>query len=727
MPRSDVAYPDGSLSWSGGVDSIKVTTLQSEKVPDGIRRDQLCWADNANLRDGGITQRHGYLLRGTVHDGSALFQGKFMYHPLGANPYEIWSIGGRIYKVDVENFAVTDLSAIFGLTNPVDTPFAFFVQGEEFLIIQAGDYGLSGPVIPGTTDAQGNTLPLFWDGVTLRRSNGITGFTGVALPYSTTPVVYLLNITAAFTYPAVAATVVVSLDAPYPGSVDDVGTLGFAGTFKVTAAAANTVTLETISSPFVGASQPATNNVPFTTTTPPPAATATGPINEIPAATCMEYYMGRIWYAQGRIYTAGDIVVGASGTLAYRFRDSILKVTENPMAIGGDGFTVPTQDGNIRALQAGGAIDVSLGQGRLFIFTRKAVYALQVPVTRTAWIAATNDNQPLQTVVQLINGSVNDRSIVSVNGDLYYQSLEPGIRSLIQAVKYFNQPGNRQISANEQRILQFNDRDLMRGASGILFNNYLLQAALPKQTPQGIAYQAMVPMDFMPISSFGQEKEPIWLGMQEGLDVLQLAVGDFGGRERAFAAVVSRGEGDVPTGTIELWEITNTSKTDKVDGGIGGGNRVTWLFETPAFTWAGNIGELNLKKLVTVEIGVDRVSGTVNFFLQWRPDSAACWLNYHQWEICSPKNSNETTFDPISYPILDCLESYRSPMVMPLPPLNCSGPMGRPANIGMQHQFRLIVRGFCRIRSFVPMAEPYERSLYRYIACVKEWFRSIGA
>lgn len=624
MPRSDIAFPDGSCSFSGGVDSVKVTTLQSEKVPDGIRRDQLCWADNCNLRDGGITQRMGYLLRTTIHPPSGLWQGWYPYDPLGANPYAIASISGRIFKIDLETYSVTDLSAIFGLTNPADTPFAFFVQGEEFLVIQAGDYGLGGPVIPGTTDAAGNTLPLFWDGVTLRRSAGLAG-------------------------------------------------------------------------------------------------------GELPAATAMDYYMWRIWYAQGRQYIAGDILRGAAGTLPYQFRDSILKVTENPVAVGGDGFTLPTQDGNIRCIRHGAQIDAALGQGRLFIFTRKAVYALQVPITRTDWIAATNANQPLQTVVQLINGSVNDRSVVCVNGDLYYQSLEPGIRSLMQSVRYFNQPGNRQISANEQRILQFNDRDLMRGSSGIFFNNYVLQTALPKQTPQGIVHQALIPMDVMPISSFGQEKEPIWLGMQEGVDFLQLATGDFGGRERAFAAVVSRGQGDVPVGTIELWEITNTSKTDKVDGGVDGGNRVTWLFETPAFTWAGNIGELNLKKLVTVEIGVDRVSGTVNFFLQWRPDSAACWLNYHQWEICSPKNSNETTFDPISYPIQECLESYRSPMVMPVPPNNCAGPMGRPSNIGMQHQFRLIIRGFCRIRSFVPMAEPHERSLYRYIACVKEWFRSIGA
>lgn len=585
------------------MDSIKLTTIQSEKSPDGIHRDQLCWADNLTARDGGLTPRMGYLYSGQIHDPTGLWQGWETYNPIGANPYFICSISGRIFKVEVDPFfLVTDLSTVFGLTNPPDVPFAFFVQAEEFLIIQAGD---------------GITLPLFWDGTTLRRSAGLAG-------------------------------------------------------------------------------------------------------GELPAATCLEYYMGRVWYAQDRLYTAGDIVQGPSGTPGppYFNRDSVVKVTENPLAVSGDGFFVPTNDGTIRALQAGGAIDAAMGQGRLFIFTRKAVYALQVPVTRANWIAATSNNQPLQTVVQLVNGSVNDRSVVPVNGDLFYQSLEPDIRSLMQSVRQFTQWGNKSIAANEQRILNFNDRSIMRGSSGIASNNYMLQTALPKQTPQGIVHQALIPMDFIPISSFTLDKQPIWLGMHEGVNWLQLAIGDFGGRERSFGAVVSRGDDpDVPEGTITLWELTNTSKTDKFDGGIDGGNRVTAIAEFPAFTWAGSIGELRLKKLVMAEIGIDRVSGTVDFILQWRPDSAACWLNWHNWKICSPRNTNETVTEPISYPIEECLESYRSTMRTPKPPSNCAQPTGRPAHIGFQMQCRLIWKGFARIRSFVLYAEPVEQGLYSQITC----------
>ena len=104
---------------------------------------------------------------------------------------------------------------------------------------------------------------------------------------------------------------------------------------------------------------------------------------EIPAATAMCYYQDRLWYAQGRIYTAGDIVGNqASGTAPYNFRDSVFKVTENPLAVGGDGFTVPSQAGNIRALKYVGQIDTSLGQGPLYIFTRKQIYSLDRKSTR---------------------------------------------------------------------------------------------------------------------------------------------------------------------------------------------------------------------------------------------------------------------------------------------------------------------------------------------------------
>lgn len=600
MPANSVIDTDGSVDFSGGVNSLAVTTVASNRNPNGLQRNELSWLDNATVRDGGISPRGGWKKLKVVNSGSSIFQGKFLYQPIDAEPYHIYSIGGRIYRDSTVEEGVVDLSDAFGLTNPADQPIAFFCQAEQFLVIQAGD---------------DITLPLFWDGSTLRRSVGITN-TAVA-----------------------------------PG---------------------------------------------------------TPGVNEIPAGTAMDYFMGRIWYAQGRVANAGDIVGGPSGTIGYDFKDAVLNVTECPLVLGGDGFSVPAQDGVIRGLAHSANIDAALGQGRLFMGTRKSIYALNVPITRTDWIATTKNSMPLVTVVQINNGWVNDRGITAVNGDLFYQSLEPAIRSLNQSVRYFGQWGNKQISSNEQRILQYNDRALLRFCSGIYFDSRLLETALPIQASRGVVHRALIPLDFIPISSFASETRPNWEGMQEGLGMFQLTGGDFGGRERAFASVQSS------TDDIELWEITSS---DRQDSNEYGEKRITWVIEFPAYTWGD---ESLLKKLVGAEIWVDRLSGTVEFKMEYRPDGQVCWNLWHIWKKCSPRNSAEVVQNPISYPLTPCKDSYFNSMSLPAPdPNKCAEFAGssRPANQGYQFQPRLIITGFCRIRGLYLHAERMERKLYDKLTC----------
>lgn len=688
---STIAARDGTSDMSGGVNGIAVTTLVSPMSPGGLHRNETAWMINATCRDGGITQRSGWIRIGKVYGAEGLFQGKFMYEPLGAFPYELWSVSGNILKVDLDTGAVVNLSQQANLYNNPTAPHAYFVQAEEFAIIQSGD---------------GTTLPLIWDGTTLRRSNGITG--NVGQPSAT---VYNITTTGFRTVPAVGGSQTWPLSAMYPGAVNDIGEMRRVGgqtpvgTFEVTAftaVAPFTVTLETISSPWIGFSF-APGDYTFTLTAVPVPVL----INEIPAATAMCYYMDRIWYAQGRIVSAGDLVFGTSGTAAYGYRDSVLKVTENPLAVGGDGFPVPAQNGTIRALQYGANIDAALGQGRLFIFTIKAVYALQVPVNRDDWIDAGANNQPLMTVVQLANGSVNDRSVVAVNGDLFYQSLEPGIRSLMQSMRSFTQWGNTSISANENRILQFNDRSLLHASSGMFFNNRLFQTSLPRETPQGVVHDVILPFDVLPVSTFGQERKPNWEGSQEGMPIFQMLTGDFGGRERAFAAVQAE------DGSLEVWEISQAEKFDYALEPSEETRRVRWRVEFPSFTWADTIGEQELKKLVGAWIWVDSIFGTVEFQLSYIPDSATCPIPWISWTECSPKNTAELMFVPPGYPV-KLGPCYRNVMAIPKPPENCAPcGIGRPAWEAFQFQPILEIKGYCRIRGIWLWAEgPREISLY---------------
>ena len=614
----DLIYAaDGSFDWSAGVDSSKVRTIKTELNPNGIPRNGLVWLNNATVRGGGITQRAGFQPVVKIMDAPFRHQGQFMYEPDSANPYLVISISGILYRVLLESpYTVTDLTGgDVLLQNPPDAEMAWFVQGENYLVIQAGDYFTPGAVIPGKTDSAGRTLPLFWDGSTLRRSLGIT-----------------------------------------------------------TAA---------------------------------PAGIQPG-INELPPATAMDYFQNRIWYAQARNFSAGDIAGGPSGTPATNFRDSILSVTENPLCFGGDGFTVPTNAGNIRALKHSANLNAALGQGMFFIFTRKVIYTLAVPVTRTDWINATADNSPKMDVVQITNGAVGDRCIVPVNGDLFYQSFEPAVRSLITAVRNFQQWGNTPISQNEQRALEPNDRALMRFSSGIEFDNRLYQLVLPQVTEDGlnVVHRALLPLDFDVVSSLTEQVTvPAWEGVYDGLQFLQLAFGDFGGLPRAFSTMISDTDG-----SLNVWELTRASKTENGD------NRVTWTPEFPAFNWSIAGLELKLKHLKGGELWVDKISGTVDIDVYYRGDAEPCWRLWFHTSVCAARCED---FDPVctAYPCAPFREGYKFPIVFPEPPQSCDSMGVRPSSVAYQFQTKIMLKGWCRIRGLILYALPHTEPQYHGISC----------
>lgn len=593
------------MAWGGGVDSIKVPTISSPSNPDGLDRNQNAWLVNAIDRDTGLTNRSGWQPLGFSFDSTSYYQGGIVYSPLAGSPYLICAVSGHIYSVTFANPpVVVDLTLTFGLTpfNPT-IPRSFFVQAEEFVVIQPGDL---------------NTAPLFYDGVQLWQSNEITG----------------------------------------------------------------------------------ANNVPGD---PPLGAT---PFNELPRGGPMVYYQQRIWIAQWngfhRVLCAGDIVGNqSSGTPAYGYRDSVLKVTECPLAIGvdGDGFTIPSHAGDIRGLAYSANLDAALGQGSLIIFTRGPVYTLEVPITRTDWISTTANKQPVMKVIQLTNGSVNDRSIVAANGDLFYQTVTGDIGSIATAIKYFQQWGNTPVSSNELKLVERQDRSLLQFVSGTNYDNRLLMTALPKQLPQGVVCTAIMPLDLTPINSFGKSQLPNWQGHWEGLQWLQVFTGDFGGVDRCFGLAVSKVDS-----SIVLWEITLDDRREDGD------NRVTMMIKTPAYDFSAGIA---LKKLVSLELWIDRLWGTVDFDVYYAPDQYPCPIFWQHFQECAARNTYEDLMSPGDYPPReDYREQYRV-RVLPLPePAECNPCSKRPFNVARQFQITLVVTGSCRIRGIFPKALPVERGLY---------------
>lgn len=749
---SETRITTGQSSFEDGVDSSKVPLIQSAKYPNGLRPTQLAWLQNGTVRGGAIQPRFGYKRLCKVADGSTIYQGGWLYDASPNFPYLMLSIGGRMIqvRVDTDN-SVVDVTGAFA--DPATVEKAYFDQGEQFMVKQSGD---------------GVTLPLFWDGVTLRRSDGTQRNLGVTAIAAVAPAVgFNVDITLTSPFRGYTNQIVLLNGAQYiqviPGnfyviknlansntaSIIPAGTpllfpngslvgrllasvvvpaIGATVNVKVTPAYTGPalptpITINNIDWEIdsTGTAAPGVNHVYLVNLTDTPgnaiaSSSTLYSVQELPAATAMVYYMNRLWYAQGRIYTAGDIVSStASGTVPYNFKDSILKVTENPLAVGGDGFSVPTSSGDIRALNYPIELDTALGQGPLFVFTQKQIYALTVPVTRLDWIAADSNNMPRQRVVMNNNGTVSDRSVVAVNGDLVYQSLDPAIRSFFMSLRYFGTWGNSPISNNVGRIIDLSDRGLMHTASGWGFGNRVYETVLPKQTNVGIAFDAVAVLDLDPISTLQDQKPPAWDGASEGLDFLQGFSGNFGGLERAFAVVHSRLDG-----SIEVWELTSEDRFNQDDV------RTTMWFETPTFDWneypkdqGGGLGEL--KELDGLDIYLDRIFGDVLFKVEYRPDSDNCWYDWGTFKTCAARTSCEDLLSPQCYPIEQKSEQYRNPICLPKPKSNiCQIGNKRPTTWAGSFQLRITQKGWARIRRLDLHALAKDKSPFLAQKCADE-------
>jgi len=423
------------------------------------------------------------------------------------------------------------------------------------------------------------------------------------------------------------------------------------------------------------------------------------PLNQIPPAGPMDYYMQRLWYAFGRFYAAGDIVFNqASGTAPYQYRDSVLAVTENPVPSGGDAFVTPISSGNIRWLRHAANLNTQLGETNLFIGTRNAIFACNAPITRDDWTAATLNAMPLQTVALMGAGGYSERGATPINNDILFASTPNGdVRSLRTAILNFQQPGQIPISNNINRALDFNDRALLHLTSSIYHDTRFLQTILPFATPVGTAFKAIASLDFNPLSSLQETLPPTWDGLWEGLSFLQLFQANIGGRDRAFGAVFGA------TGAIDLWELTTTEKFNQNAGGVA---RTSWSFETAAFAWEY---PRVLKELETFKFWIDRLAGTVEFRLEFKPDSFPCFLPWRSWKECAAKDCTELFDSPCmdtGYPFEPFCELFKTTMTMPKPPTPCIASSGRPANQAFTFQLRLTIHGWCRIRGLFGYALP---------------------
>lgn len=373
--------------------------------------------------------------------------------------------------------------------------------------------------------------------------------------------------------------------------------------------------------------------------------------SELPPGAFGVYFNGRIWITRPnrQSFIAGDIVYGPSGTAQNNFIDSILKVTENDFLNEGGEFTIPTNAGLITSMIPLNQLDTSLGVGPLLIGTTNSVVSVNAPADRTTW---KNLTYPIQSFSLLDYGPQGPRSTVSVNGDMWYRSID-GVRSFIVARRDINMWGQTPVSQEVSPIIDLDDQQYLIYGSAVLIDNRLYYTVAPENTEQGIVHRGLVCINFDSLATMTNKQPPAWEGLRTGLNIFQVLKGIFNSVETGFAFADNNG-------TLELWEFAPKGFYDIFDdSGVISRVQIQPILETRS----DSMGDpTKLKKLHTCEIFLDEIVDDVTITIKYRPDQYPNWTEWETVKICAKKSlcypipptpPDAILDDPNANPILD--------------------------------------------------------------------------
>jgi len=400
---------------------------------------------------------------------------------------------------------------------------------------------------------------------------------------------------------------------------------------------------------------------------------------EIQCGTVMRYVNGRIWYARpdGYSFRATDIVYG-DGT-----RASVLKETENTFLNGGGDFSVPIDSGGITSMGVPAVLDNALGQGPLLVFTPKYIFSINAPVDRDVW---QNLNYPIQAISQVGNGAMGDRSTISVNGDVFYRA-QDGVRSFIVARRDFNSWGNTPISSEVKRVIDYDQTDLLKFGSAVMFDNRMLMTTQPLWSRYGVYHTGLVVLDVEPLANMRGKAPPAWDGVWTGLNIHQVLVSEstYGTRCFLFARDSEN--------KLSIWEVRPDLIADYPLELTSEQVPINWELESRSYTFDG---PFNKKRLSGGDIFVDDLQGEVAFDVDYKPDQYPAWVDWHGWSECATlTNCTETPCITIN----NRQPQYRTKMRFPTPADTCDSVLNAPYKDMFETQARIRVTGHCRIRN----------------------------
>jgi hypothetical protein len=477
--------------------------------------------------------------------------------------------------------------------------------------------------------------------------------------------------------PAVGAINTLTLVSTTNLNISDVVTIAGYGTFQVQSVAGLIVTLINVNGSPVGGNFQSGVVVTWSHIG-----------QQMPPGRMGAYGLGRNWLSLpgGLNFIAGDIVRGASGTAQYNFRDAVLNVTENSFIVGGGTFSIPASGGEtIQAIMFLATLNVALGQGPVQVFTNYRVFSCNAPVDRLTWQSLTN---PILTVSLIGAGAEGQNSTVMANGDPLFRSVD-GIRSLTFSTINFYNPknlwSNTPLSFEVSPVLNADNTALLEWGSSIVFDNRRLETVGPVQSPQGVYFTGLVPINFDTVSKMAASSTPVWdSGVWTGMNVLQLEVGEVGKINRAFAFCLNT---STAISGIEIYEILPSTGPLSSTADFNGVASVpiTWQFDSPSLRFGVPKTDHVYMFLSNGEIAVGSVVGSIDFNVQYKPDQFPLWTNWRNWTSC--QSPEEVSADnPGFLPRMGLGE----PSAIP-----CDCSTNRPMRNCFTAQVRTIITGHC--------------------------------
>lgn len=420
-------------------------------------------------------------------------------------------------------------------------------------------------------------------------------------------------------------------------------------------------------------------------------------VGELPTGTVMAYANGRVWVANPARngFMAGDIVGGPSGTPGYNFKDAILKTSENSYLATNGNFSIPANLGPITAMVTPAAIDTSLGQGPLQVFTETGICSVNAPVDRETWQKL---QYPIQSISVLNSGAVSQAATVLVNSDIWYRGGD-GLRSFQITRRDATQWAQTPLSREMRPILDADQQDTplspsanrMAFASAALFDNRLLVTTSCRwEADNQVTWRALVSLDFDPLNAVAnltQRNPPAYDGIWTGRRILQVLAD---GNDCFLFTLNSDNEN-------EVWKITKDALFDNRS------TRVQWSYETPAFSF--NDKGFERKSLDTGVLFYSDIQGEVDHTVYFRPDQDACWHTWASWQVCA---NNETCVLSDCAAPANLQPQYRPYERLPMPNDDCDPASGKPFRHGYEFQVRHEITGHCSVRKLVVIAHQME-------------------